>query len=429
MLGGLFVTVSRAGWAAAALGLLTLLVALLFNRDFRLKAIVAIVIILIPATWLGVKSAKAQQRINKAFTGGKFGDDRFYVWKTATVMWHEHFWTGVGPGLFDTHFRALRPPLSQLQVRPDRVHNDYLNVLADWGMIGFSLILVAWGVFWLGVARIWRFVRRANDFGSKQSTRAAMVLGACAGMVALLTHISVDFDMHIPAIPILLVTLLAIITGHWRFATERFWVNPGVLGRIAATIFCLVSLVWLGRETYRNVGEQIALSKAERLPETDPSHLKLLQEAYAFEANNPQTAFLIGESFRKLSWSGAAGYEKQAQEAITWFNRGIPLNPYDPHCYLGRGMCLHWLGQHDEAWPDFRKIMLLDPNSYYVRAHYGWHFMQFRAWRPAAHWFLYSLFLRPKDNPVAEAYYEIARRKVEEEKTALVPGTVLPTEQ
>jgi hypothetical protein len=60
--------------------------------------------------------------------------------------------------------------------------------------------------------------------------------------------------------------------------------------------------------------------------------------------------------------------------------------------------------------------MLLDPNSYFARAHYGWHFLQFRAWRQAARWFLHSLSLKPTDNPIARAYYDMAFRKFEEEK-------------
>src|SRR5207253_4160500 len=108
-------------------------------------------------------------------------------------MWQENYWTGVGPAHFDVRYRWYRPRLAQLQVRPEYVHNDYLNTLADYGIIGFALGTAVVGVFWLGVVRIWRYVRRGNDLGSRASTRAAIVLGACTGIGALILHCFVEF--------------------------------------------------------------------------------------------------------------------------------------------------------------------------------------------------------------------------------------------
>ncbi len=416
MLGGLFVTLSRAGCAAAGVGLLVLFGVLIFNRDFRLQAIIALALILIPMIWLGAKSIRAQNRMNKGFSAGTFSDDRFHIWPSAVTLWRENFWTGVGPNHFDLRFRELRPPLTQLQARPNRVHNDYLNTLVDWGFIGFSLVAAAWGVFWLGVVRIWRFVRRANDFGSRQSTRASIVLGSCAGLAALMVHSIAEFNIHIPGLAVTVVALLAVVTGHWRFATERFWVRPGVVGRFIATALCLTTVGWLAINTSRSTREQSNLMDADKFPEMDERHLAHLLQAYQADPANPWTPYRIGEVLRKQSWIGSDGWEKQAQEAIGWFDKSIALDPYDPHPLLGKGMSLHWLGRHEEAWPHFRKSMLLDPNSYYVRAHYGWHFLQLRAWEPAVKWFRNSLFIKPTENPIAEAYYEIAQRKLADER-------------
>jgi O-antigen ligase len=414
MLAGAFVTLSRAGCAALALGLAGMFTGLLFIRDLRLKAIVALVVILIPAVWLGSKSIQAQMRMKKGFSEAGFNDDRFNIWPAATAMWRENFWTGVGPAHFDLRYRPYRPFAAQLQARPEYVHNDYLNVLADYGMAGFALVAIAAGAFWLGVVRIWRYVRRGNDLGSRQSTRAAIVFGGCAGLAAVMLHSIVEFNTHIPALAIVMATLVAIVTAHWRFATERFWFRPGVLGRLVGSLACAALAAWLGFNAVRTGREQKLVLRAERASKVGAVYRAKLKQAFAIDPKNADTAFQIGASLRQQSWKANADYRKEAEEAIEWFNKAVALDPYTPQPLVGIGMCLDWLDRREEAWPYFQRAIVLDPNNYYVRAMYGWHLIQFQAWRQAAHSLAYSLGLMPTDNPIARSYYDIAVRKLDE---------------
>jgi tetratricopeptide (TPR) repeat protein len=417
MLAGAFTTLSRAGCAALAFGLVTLLGTLLWNRDFRLRAAIAILVIMIPTAWLATKSIKAQHRMKKGFSEtGKFGDDRQFWWAAARDMWRENFWTGVGPAHFDVRYRPYRLKMAQLQVRPEYVHNDYLNTLADYGMIGFTLGILTLGAFWLGVVRIWRFVRRGNDLGSRQSTRAAIVLGACTGIGAIMLHCIAEFSIHIPALAILAVTLLAVVTMHWRFATERFWVRPGIVGRLAASLVCAALAGWLGFNAVKTFREQRALIYAENFVNEPERYSELLKAAYAIDPKNPNTPYWIGSSLRHQSWKGAPGYEKLAKEAIVWFEKAIALDPYTPHAHIGIGMCLHWLGRPQETWPYFQHARVLDANNYWVYATYGWHLMQFGAWFPAAEAFAMSKGLMPTNSQMAETYFKLALKKFEEQK-------------
>ena len=78
------------------------------------------------------------------------------LWMAAERMWRDHFWWGVGPAHYDYRFREYRPV--NVQMRPDRAHNDYLNLLADWGTAGGrSSCWRARSSFALaGLARTWR---------------------------------------------------------------------------------------------------------------------------------------------------------------------------------------------------------------------------------------------------------------------------------
>ena len=110
------------------------------------------------------------------------------------------------------------------------VHNDYLNTLCEWGVVGMGLIAAAVALLYKGAIKTWSFVRHSsNHHGGHRSNKSAFVAGASLGLLALLLHSFLDFNMHIPANAIVAVTLMALITAHWRFATERYWYNPGRL--------------------------------------------------------------------------------------------------------------------------------------------------------------------------------------------------------
>src|SRR5262249_47146313 len=128
---------------------------------------------------------------------GKLEDDlRIYMWEPALEVWRENIWWGAGPDHFDYRFRQHRPEV--VQKSPDRVHNDFLNALADWGIAGTALICAAWGLLVAGVWKAWRAVRSSGqDLGARRtSNKFAFILGASAGLLAILLHSVVDFNMH-----------------------------------------------------------------------------------------------------------------------------------------------------------------------------------------------------------------------------------------
>ena len=165
-------------------------------------------------------------------------------------MWQDHFWWGTGPAHYNYRFPAYRPERVQLQ--PDRAHNDYLNLLADWGTTGGLITLTGMAVFGAGLWQTRRHVRRVEkEFKSGHSNRLAFYLGALAGLFALAVHSAVDFNLHIPANAILGVTLLALLSSNLRFATEKFWCNLRLPLKIFATLAILGGVFYLSVQEFR----------------------------------------------------------------------------------------------------------------------------------------------------------------------------------
>lgn len=450
MLAGIAVTVSRGGWAATILASLVFVLVKLRHRNYRLPAFLIGCLILLAGIGFASKTIFVQKRLEQIFDPGKEDSTgvRRQIWDGAAKMWRANPWLGVGPAHFDYRFREFRP--EGLQGRPDRVHNDYLNTLADWGVAGFVLVAAAWVLLYWGVLRSWKYVQRApneivldpDDRFSYQSNRAAFVLGAALGLFALLVHSFVDFNLHVPANAILAVTLMALLTGHFRFATERYWVAPGRLCRMIVVLVVLAGVGYLGQQGWRRVRELAWLDRAEQWKAMPGQRAGLLFLAHAVEPMNFETAYALGETLRAQSWQGNEDYVALAEAALPWFQRGIELNRYEPYNYLRYGMCLHWLGRHDEAGPYFEKAGRRDPNGYYLVAHQGWHRFQLGAqyaargesqaareqFLAAQPWFERSLQLTPylTPNPIARTYLDIISRKLAELPSEPAKATLPP---
>ena len=408
MLAGIGVTISRGGYLAVGASLVVFFVILLWNRDFRIPALAILVLLLAGGSLFGVRSWQAQKR----FSSLEYANMRPKYWEPAKRMWQENFWFGVGPQHYDWRFRKWRD--WQLQGRPVYVHNDYLNTVTEYGtaggiIVGSGLLLLAWGVI-----RSWKYVRRSNEIAAKPSNRSAVVLGCTVGLLAIAFHSVTDFNMHIPANAAIAVTLMAILSSHIRFATERFWINPGIFGRIIGTLLlgCAGALfVWqlsrLAPQTYL-LHKYFAVNTFEE-------ELNLLQGAHAYEPKNGIVTLATGELLRKTGWDADEGGEKLIRAAIPWFERGINLNRWNPYNYMNLGMCYHWLKQPEKATEYFDRAMAMDPNGYYVIAMYGWHKLQLGDLPAARALFEKSFRFQWNNNELAKTYLEIVDRRLAEQ--------------
>ncbi len=295
-------------------------------------------------------------------------------------------------------------------------HNDYLNTLADWGTVGAAVVTAGWLIFYWGILRSWKFVQRAqNDLAGKRSNKSSFVMGGALGLLAVLLHSAVDFNMHIPATAILTVTLMALVSGHFRFATEAYWhtVHWPMRGLITGAL--MAGLLYLGKQSWQQTVESYWLAKAEGIQEFSSGQIVALTKAYAAEPGNFETSYNIGEGWRMQSWQGGDDYRVLATRALEWFQRSVECNRYYPYSFVRYGMCLDWLGRHTEAESYFNQAAALDPNGYYTAANVGWHYVQLEDWATAKAWFEKSLSLNWISNPIARSYLQIVQGKLAEE--------------
>ena len=373
LLFGIAFSMSRGGWISTTLMLITLIVILGWQKQFRLRSIGLVSIILVIIGLFFIKSDFAQDRIGRLSTQGtqEHIGSRKELWNAAVNVWKEEKLIGVGPGHFDHRFPSHRP--KTIQSSPVRVHNDYLNLLVDWGGIGLLLAGVWLGTFIFTIIRSWKYSQRtASDFSTKTSNRAAFVLGSTIGLGSLALHSFVDFNLHIPSNAMLASTLAALLTSFIRFATERYWVPLKIPLKIGLSLFVCVFAGILFHQTIGQVRELGALKASQQATSFSEQLIKL-ELAIKREPKNHNTAASIGEIYRIKANEIAT--TNAINQATKWFRRAIELNPYDAYSHARLGITLDKLDQGTEAKKMFKIAESLDPNGYMIIAYIAWHKM------------------------------------------------------
>jgi O-antigen ligase len=131
--------------------------------------------------------------------------DRTHIWTVTIDVIKHNLPFGGGLGAFGVAYTPT-DDLSGLE-RVEQAHNDYLQTLADAGIVG----LVIGGAFlFLLVGMVKRNVARHNQF------RRAIAIGAAAGIFGVLVHSIFDFVLHTTAISVLFLLLVALLSATGR---------------------------------------------------------------------------------------------------------------------------------------------------------------------------------------------------------------------
>jgi len=117
-----------------------------------------------------------------------FYTSRGWIWADTLSMIAAKPISGVGLGAFATAYPMYSTSNGNLGV--DRAHNDYLQILAECGILGGALAL--WFIISMGRAVL-------RGIASRDRLLAGFALGGGAGGFALLIHSIFDFNLQVPS--------------------------------------------------------------------------------------------------------------------------------------------------------------------------------------------------------------------------------------
>jgi len=133
---------------------------------------------------------------------------RLQFWGMAAEQWFDHPIIGAGSRSYSYEcFRYWNTSLHAATPNPEFVHNEYLQLLADYGLVGLLLILVLFGWhFYRGGKQVLGLTEKVGKNGLKRGSNAmALAIAGMSGMTAMAVHIIFDFRTHLLANLLLLI--------------------------------------------------------------------------------------------------------------------------------------------------------------------------------------------------------------------------------
>ena len=176
------------------------------RKDILLKAALSSLLVMAAvggAVFVGGDTSLS--RFSDAANSDNLSSTRAQIWSVSVKVIADQMPFGAGLGAFGQAYTKFDPAGGALRV--EQAHNDYLQIVADAGVVG--LILGVCFLF-LFVREVSRNVRVTNTF------RRGIAAGAAAGCFAILVHSIFDFVLHITAISVMFITLMAMLVASGR---------------------------------------------------------------------------------------------------------------------------------------------------------------------------------------------------------------------
>lgn len=171
------------------------------QRKFNKGAIILFVSLILVDTlivgqWFGFEEVAQRLQATSAET-----ESRTEVNRDIIPMWQNHYLAGVGAGAFGGSYSLYKSPEVRI-FNFLHAHNDYLELAITLGLIGFIPLCL---LVLLALFRAVKTLYKRHD-----QLSIGLAFAALMGMVSLLIHSAVDFNLHIPANSLLFVVLLAL---------------------------------------------------------------------------------------------------------------------------------------------------------------------------------------------------------------------------
>ena len=207
---------------------------------------------------------------------------------------------GTGSGTFLEYGREFHGP--EVQADPQHVHNEYLELRAEYGWTGVGLL---GGLLLAHLRAAIGGVRRVLDQKLKPtawtaSNELALLAGACCALTLGLAFAARDFTFHLPANALLAAFLLAILanpTAETAGRRERRPL-PRPLAWLAPAIAALLFLLSAARFPSAVLAERARLALRDR---DYPAARDLAGRARRGDPASVEACYLAGEALRYLA--------------------------------------------------------------------------------------------------------------------------------
>lgn len=410
MFAGLLFSYSRGGQAAVTIGL-----AVCLWLGMRRKGLAAMFVGLglaaaAFALFSYIKEASPEQLARYMNPRGS-AFNRVQMWTSAWKVFLDHPLFGVGPMMFDWWHGNHREGLLSRAVY---AHNDYLHLLADYGIVGgaamASLVALLLHRLFQGARKYDLLVSLRHPHGEILPDRTAfqrsVFIGAVGGLAGVLAHLVVDFDMHIFANALALSVVLGFIVSlsfnasEWNGLHKAWpaWLRFTLAGASLLAVLLLAPLVF--RTFYGEFWRDQAV-RADKEMDWKTAETAF-SRALAADANNSHALADYTEYLYRRTQLGVLQREKWGALFLETCARALAANPVNQQVRVRRGEVLDLLGRPAEAETDYQAALKFDPDNPFFHNRAGLHYQRRGMAEKAAFHFQRAMQLQGGDDVARE---------------------------
>ena len=365
---------ARQAWVAMAVELAILLVFILLDRfknkdqsfvkfDDQIKkkfiAVVGIVLSLIFVANFNTEGS-FHRGSNKLEFAKKIDiegvSSRFPAWVNTIEMIKEHPIIGVGVGQWPESYplyydRIMKDNFFNEKVRLERLHNDYLEIFANFGLVGYVLLL--WLVY-LVVIRAWRVLINTSH------KNRLLVLGLSLGLVgfSVVSLVSFPVRVYLPAFLVLVYFAIIVLSEkpidefntYTYFSNKKKLLSVLIVTVIFSILTSFFSYRWILAEHYYSFARSFSkadLSKFTSSISDSKGLVRLKAESQvlitlkALEYNNfaPNYYILTAEGLINL---------ESFETAILYLKKAIDISPFNTKALLNLALIYRSGGLKDD---------------------------------------------------------------------------------
>ncbi|MCS6771655.1 MAG: O-antigen ligase family protein [Kiritimatiellae bacterium] len=405
----IYLSASRSAWIGLGAGI-TVTLALLGLRKSRSRAIVLLLVTPLALAAVGVAvwafSPLVQERVADALRGNV----RLNLWRDTWTMIRDNPWFGWGPG----QYRWIYPQywhFLKMHIDPEHAHNDYLQLVAEFGAVGAVLLLSALA---------WALIRLVAVIQNSDSERGAALIagfaGACAASAA---HAMFDYNFHLFGNVQVLAALGGVTCatlvggGHLR---PRPCIGSGKISALAAAVVMLAFAVLSARASAAEIFT--ARGDRNRQKARFESAVAAYRAALRVEPRKGAAHRGIGlVRIAQARWNlDAESRTRQLDEAIERFERALKLNPRDLDAQFGLVRVAQMRERADEALARLRDLVRQAPYHSGYWFELGLHLRSMRDYAGALQAFETARSLEPSER-IDLNIQAVRRRLAESQKS------------
>jgi hypothetical protein len=298
---------------------------------------------------------------------------RMRLWQAAWKQFRLNPAIGTGSGTYLIYGRQFRSP--GVQTDPVHAHNDYFELLAEYGIVGIIAVVVFLETH---LRTGWTSFRsRLSDRGGAgvNSNSLALTVGALSATAACLVHCMLDLALHIGANVLVMAFVFALLgspgSGAEAVAPEEESGAdlPAFLRLALPALGVVIALRVLPSAPSQFYAERARILLTDwhvtTTPETAQRLQALAQRGLSYDPRSPDLYFYLGRAFSSLAdlATDPSAKDQYRNQAIAAFGQAMEFAPREENYFLLSGEELDAAKRFAESDPLFARALELDPKS------------------------------------------------------------------